>query len=394
MNADHIPFINSVTDCSIAQKHYADSKVIRVSLETLSKTVSHLPPAPKKWIDPSIDGLHYWPAINDKYRAHVSQFAGYERIGDEEFQRKPDKDIVYAFVREVLDSCKKQLAFEWLTVPQLPIVEGAERNKLNKLLAEGARLWKVERSYTGKLIVPAIFTNQKQINGKTERTKKLFAVLSSLTAATADGVWVVDSTLNDQDGSKTFEQTRFPALIRLHEELKTKLPDEAITVAGPYWGMNIVLWSRGFVTHPGIGLGNSYQYHIPGNARVYNEGKARVALAPLRRWAIAGPELKPWLEEAASQLSSADPTAVEFATLAKEFGRLHVRIEGRWQIAKFYKDWFEKFSTLPPSGRALALFQDLSSAYVLGKNLPKLPEEEKTARSPARVAKQLMLNCL
>jgi hypothetical protein len=80
--------------------------------------------------------------------------------------------------------------------------------------------------------------------------------------------------------------------------------------------------------------------------------------------------------------------------MAKDFGTLQVKNEARWQVAQFYKNWFDKFSALPPSGRALALYQDLSSAYVLGKTLPKLPEEEKTARSPARVAKQLMLNCL
>lgn len=392
MNADHIPFINSVNDCLIAQKLYADSAVLRVSLETLGKTSSRLPHAPKKWLDPSVDGLHRWPLISPTYREHISRFAGFDRIGDVEFQSKPDREVVHGFVHAVLDYCKKHHAFDWLTVPQLPLVESVARNKVNKLLAEGAKLWKAERGYPGKLIVPAIFTNQRQINGKTERNKKLAAVLTSLAAANADGVWVVDSTLNDQDGSITFEQKRFPAMIQLHEELKSQLNDEMITVAGPYWGMNIVLWSRGLVKFPAIGLGNSYQYHIPGS--VIMAGKSRLALSPLRRWAIATPNLKTWLEKASSQLSMTDPTAVEFATMAKDFGKLQVQSEGRWQIAQFYKNWFDKFSTLPPSGRALALYQDLSSAYVLGKNLPKLPEEEKTARSAARVAKQLMLNCL
>jgi hypothetical protein len=146
------------------------------------------------------------------------------------------------------------------------------------------------------------------------------------------------------------------------------------------------------VTHPAIGLGNSYQYHVPGS--IITGGKSRLALTPIRRLAIATPQLRTWLEKASSQLSASDPTAVDFATMVKDFGKLQVPLEGRWQISKFYKGWFDKFSTLPPSGRALALYQDLSSAYVLGKNLPKLPEEEKTARSPARIAKQLMLNCL
>jgi hypothetical protein len=253
MIADHILFINSVKDCTIAQKLYSDSSVIRVSAETLANTVSHLPHAPMKWIDPSIDGLHRWPTLSDLYKAHVSRFKGYDQIGNPEFQTKPDKAIVQEFVCQALDHCKKHLTFDWLTVPQLPMVDSAARNKINKLLAECTNIWKTQRGYTGKLIVPAILTNQRQINSKTERNKKLASVLSSLTAANANGVWIVDSTLNDQDGSKTFEQTRFPMLIRLHSELRSELPDHMITVAGPYWGMNTTLSIR----HCGCGVRNN-----------------------------------------------------------------------------------------------------------------------------------------
>lgn len=392
MNADHVPFINSVNDCKIAQKLYADSSVIRVSLETLSKTSAHLPHSPKKWLDPAVDGLQRWPSPSPAYMAHIRRFTGYEKIGDANFQQKPDKVVVHKFVHEILDECKKHLAFDWLTVPQLPLVDSAQRNKINKLLADGTKLWKADRGYSGKLIVPAVFTNQRQINGKVERNRKLSAVMNSVAATNADGVWLVDSTLNDQDGSKTFEQVRFPALIQLHQELNSQVPVDMITIAGPYWGMNMVLWSRGLVKYAAIGLGNAYQYHIPGS--LIQGGKSRLALSPLRRWAIATPKLKAWFEKATSQLSPADPTTIEFTALAKDFGKYLAPNEGRWHIAKFYKDWFDKISSLPPSGRALALFQDFSSAYVLGKSLPKLPEEERTARSPARVAKQFMLNCL
>jgi hypothetical protein len=388
--ADHIPFVNSETDCKIAQKLYPDSSVIRVCLETLGKTASHLPHAPKKWLDPGMDGLHRWPTLSTAYREHIKLFGGFDRIGDTSFQQKPDKNVVQRFVRELLDACKRRVGFDWLSVPQLPMIDGSGRNKINRMLAEGARLWKAESAYAGKLILPVIFTNQRQINSKTERNKKLPLVLSCLQEANADGVWMVDSTLNDQDGSRTFEQTRFPGLIQLHQELKQQLPGDSIVVGGPYWGMNMVLWARGLVQYSAIGMGNSYQYHVPGS--VIMGGKSRLALSPLRRWAIATPALRTWLEKAASQLAPTDPTGAEFVGMTKDFGKLLA--DGRWQIAEFYKKWFDKFLTLPPSGRALALFQDLSSAYVLGKALPMLPKEEKTARSPARVAKQLMLNCL
>src|SRR5207244_2236173 len=120
----------------------------------------------------------------------------------------------------------------------------------------------------------AIFTNQKQINLKTERTKKLSSVLTCYNAAIADGIWIVDHTLSDQDASDTLNK-RFPALINLHEELNKELPDDAITIAGPYWGMNLVMWVRGLVRFAAIGLGTAYKYNIPGS--IMQQGKNRVA---------------------------------------------------------------------------------------------------------------------
>lgn len=389
--ADHIPFLNSEMDCKIAQKLYSDSSVIRVSLETLARTASHLPPAPKKWLDPGVDGLHRgWSKLSQPYRRHLGSFVGSEQIGDASFQQKPDKGVVHRFVSDALEACRGRMAFDWVSIPQLPMVDGSGRNKVNRMLADGARLWKLRSRYSGKLILPVIFTNQRQINRKTERNKKLALVTACVEAAGADGVWVVDSTLNDQDGSPTFEHTRFPGLIQLHQEMNSQLPSDAIAVGGPYWGMNMVLWARGLVQFTGIGMGSSYQYHLPGG--VVKSANDRLALSPLRRSAIAAPALRTWLERASSQLAPADPSGAAFSAMAKDFGRISA--DGRWQIARFYKAWFDKFASLPPSGRALALFQDLSSAYVLGKTLPMLPREEKTARSPARVAKQLMLNCL
>ena len=41
----------------------------------------------------------------------------------------------------------------------------------------------------------------------------------------------------------------------------------------------------------------------------------------------------------------------------------------------------------------MALFQDLSTAYALGKSLPDL-EDEGTGRRPEAIAEPLMLSCL
>jgi len=392
---DYIPFVTTPNDCSIAGKLYSDAAAIRVSLERIDQIRELLPSGPKRWLDPAIDGLHHKDIgkLSDKYRAHLHQFTGYAKIADAQFQQNPQKDTVKSFVFAALDRCNKEKP-DWLSVPQLPLVNDTSRNKINKLLAETSKEWKQEKAFEGKLLLPAIFTHQGQLNNKTARNKKITWIVNCYSAASADGVWAVDSSLYDQEGANTFDH-RFPSLRYLHEELNKALPEGVITVCGPYWGMNLVLWARGLVSYAGIGLGSTYKYNIPG-AKL-PQGNVRIALSPLRRWATVNADLKEWLNDAVSALPLGDSAATEFANLEKDFSKyLHDRILARTQVAGFYKSWFHKFSKLPMAGRALALFQDLSSSYVLGKGLQKfpLPEEEGTGRRPARVAKQFMMNCL
>lgn len=389
MSADYIPFINSAHDCEIAKKRYSDAHAVRISLETAKKTCRQLPSGPKRWVDPAIDGLHNkWTSLTDSYKDHITQFTGYELIADPQFQSGPDKSVVQQFVSEILSSCNEH-APDWISIPQLPLVDSAARNKINKLLAESANAWARRQSFRGKLILPAIFTNQRQINQKTDRNKKVASILGCLDTSAAHGVWVVDSSLNDQEGSGTFDK-RFEGLRNFHEELDAKLPDDVITICGPYWGMNMVLWARGVARFSAIGLGNSYKYNIPG--AMLPQGKVRVALTPLRRWAVATPKLRKWLTDSVAKLSPNDPMAGVFSAIERNFPQ--DAPSGRLQVATFYSKWFHKFSSLPPAGRALALYQDLSNAYVLGTTFDDLPSEEKAARKPERVAQQLMMNCL
>jgi hypothetical protein len=392
--ADYIPFVNTASDCDIAKKLYADAAVMRISLESAEKTCPNLPIGPKRWLDPVIDGLHQKDVskFSESYAKHISRLTGYEQIASPPFQAAPQKQVVQQFVSRALDLCNQQ-APDWISIPQLPILNDASRNKINKMFAESAKIWKQERGFLGKLILPAIFTNQQQINKKTERTKRLNVILASLTVAGANGVWMVDSSLSDQEASNTFDN-RFLKLRSLHEELNAMLGDDAITIGGPYWGMNLVLWARGLIRFAGIGLGNSYKYNIPGVK--LSQGNVRVALVPLRRWSTANPKLRPWLLATVKALSAAgDPNAAEFSVIEKELSRfLQVPAIARLQIATFHRDWFHKFSALPPAGRALALYHDLSSSYVLGRSLADLPTEQGTARKPYRVQQQLMMNCL
>ncbi len=393
MTAEYVPFINSTTDCTIAKHFYSDAGVVRISLESIHKTGQNLPTGAKRWVDAGIDGLHYLHTkkledLSNGYQVHLSKFAKCEQIGSQQFQNKPDKNVVRQFVFNVLNACKAHTP-DWVSIPQLPLMTDSTRNKINRLFAEMTGQWKSETGYTGKLILPVIFTHQNQLNQKTERNKKITSLLSCFAAAGADGVWAADSTLTDQDGSGTFDK-RFPALRKFHEEMNAKLPEGVITICGPYWGMNLVLWTRNCVRFPAVALGGSYKYNIPG--QMLQQAKDRLALTPLRRWAVVSPGLKTWLADTVSTLSAGDPARAEFASIEKDYSKLAAN--GRTQIANFYKTWINKFATLHEAGRALALYQDLSAAYVLGKGLGPLPKEEGTARRPERVAQQLMMNCL
>ena len=279
----------------------------------------------------------------------------------------------------------------WISIPQLPYVDTSDRNKINRALAEASSTWRLKSRHKVRLILPVILTNQRQLNRKTERNTKVALATSCLESSGADGIWVVDSSLNDQDGTSTFEHIRFAGIISFHEELKARLPAETITVAGPYWGMNLILWARGLVRFPSIGAGKSYQCHIGGGRLL--QGTTRIALSPLRRLVGSSPAIRGWLQENLARLPKGDAAYSEFASVERNFQSLQADNQARMQVARFYRDWFKKLEASTPDSRALALYQDFSSAFVLGKSLSELPSTEKV-RSPARIAKQFMVNCL
>jgi hypothetical protein len=239
-------------------------------------------------------------------------------------------------------------------------------------------------------MLPVIFAKSGQTDKKTDRNPKVDLALECFDASGANGMWIVDSTLDDQEGIGSFENIRFPGIIKLHEELNSKLPSETITVAGPYWGLSLMLWARGLVRFPAIGVGRSYRYYIAGGRQT--EGSPRIALPPLRRLAIWSPELKNWVEDALHKLARNDTAHTEFSTLLRNFHLLGTKSYARRQVARFYKEWFSKFESIPPNSRSLSLYQDFSSAFVIGTGLKPIPSPEKV-KDPARIAK-FMVNCL
>jgi len=391
--ADHIPFVYSGKDCAVLRKTYADSVAVRLSLDTLGKVISHLPTGPLKWLDPAIDGIDRWknPAsVSDSYRVHIERFTGHEQLTDPVFQKAPKKEIVGQFVNAVLNECTRTIQPDWLSVPQLPLVSDSGRNKINRQLAEAADAWRSASSFSCKLILPVIVTHIKQIQHKADRNKRIDLLQSCLQLSKADGYWLVDCSLKDQEGAQPLESVRFPALINLHQEVTEVVSKDLISVAGPYWGMNLILWVRGLVRYPAINLGKSYQYHLPGGK--LPAGSERVALPPLKRWAVASPQLETWLQDTVKRTPKGDEAHTQSTEILHNFS--HLMSDSREQVATFYKNWFDKLSIVPEPGRSLALFQDFSSAYVLGKSLKELPAKEGSGRKPARVPKQFMVNCL
>jgi hypothetical protein len=182
-------------------------------------------------------------------------------------------------------------------------------------------------------------------------------------------------------------------MVAFHQELRGVLPKSVFVVAGPYWALNVVLWARGLAEYTAIGVGSGFQYYVPGGP--LSQGKNRVVVPPLRRQAIASSDLTAWVTQAEAAVVQGSPTAKELADLRRSLPQLIPDKElAKRQIAIWYKNWIERLEQAPPAGRALALYQDLSAAYVAGREIQlRLPRAEKVTR-PERVAQQLMMSCL
>ncbi len=392
--AAHIPFVYTFDDCDLVNKVYGDSEIVRVPLDRIDRLQPRLK-VKAYWLDTAFEGFHHdKDRRDDKWSDYVNQFPCADRFDDESFLNKPAASELQTFVNALLT---KAASFQpaWLTVPQFPVHKSQPRNKINWGLLEAACKWRMQSKFKGKFVLPLVLTHQDQVKTKTARNKHVDFVKKCFARAQhhLECIWSVDSSLADQTGVESFRSERFPAIVSLFEELDQVLPASLIKVAGPYWGMNLVLWARAAVDYPAISLGRSYQYRILGIIPP-NPPSARLPLAPLRRWVGATPELSTWLKNVTATMSTSEPACLEFLRLLKSYPLISNDPLARGEVVRFYKQWFDSIAAHPKSGRALALFQDLSSAYVLGKTLKELPKSEASARKPARIAEQLMSNCL
>lgn len=388
--ADHIPFVTGEEACRLVTSVYRDSGLARVPLDRVDKLRPLLPKTLKMWLDPCVDGMHDIASRGSRTWFKLMRgFPHHEKIGDSSFQGRPVKANVDAFVQAVLDKCAEAKP-AWITVPQLPLVKDSRRNAINKQLAAATGRWRVASGFSGSLILPLVVTNQNQVNGKVARNPKVTQATRCYHEAQADGFWVVDQSLRDDSGSSTLTRKRFPGIISFHEELNSAIVS-SIRIGGPYWGLNLVLWARRLVDYPAIGVGSGYRYLIAGGYA--KPAKVRLAVPSLRRRIGVGARARKWLEAAVQELASSHPACSEINQLMAQYTVLSAAANARRQVAEFYKLWFDTIAGVPAAGRSMAMFQDLSAAYALGKSLPEL-KDEGTARRPEAIAQSLMLSCL
>lgn len=392
--AEYIPFITGEETAKLVQRLYSDSEIVRVPLDRATNFLAILNRSSGVWIDPIVDGMDNLgarrsrPDKKNSWFDFMRTFANFEKIGEPAYHAKPVSSEVNAFVKAVMDKCAAHKP-TWITVPQMPLVNDSSRNKINRALAAAAGRWKSTSGFSGKLILPILLTHQSQASGKTMRNPKVKQAERCYHEAGAEGFWVVDSSLADDGGSSTLRR-RFRAIIDLHQELNEHISSK-IRIAGPYWGLNMVLWAKGLVDHPAIGIGLGYQYFLAGSPA--RQPRARLALSSLRRRVGVGPQFRNWLDTATAKLAASHPARAEFVEIRRQYTALSGLEAAREQVAKFYKHWIDLIGVTPKAGRSMALFQDLSAAYALGKSLPEIPDEG-TARRPEGVAEPLMLSCL
>jgi len=412
MNAG-IPFVDSAAQLALATKHFTDAPLIRVPLDRwqADRGGQFEPSAAgfRIWVDPVVDGVHSLREVARRKRDPFSRKTDEDERGQHMWEpyaqwltafekhrnlvrERPALAVIQPFVDDILDACLEHEP-DWISVPQLPLCAGASRNRVNTQLSECTRIWQRERSFKGTFVLPVIISRFRDVyDKKTVRNAKMTEIEKCIGRSGAEVIWVVDAELDDQKGSDQY-QNRFAQLVNLHKEIRGRFDRSLQVVAGPYWGMNLVLWARGLADNPAVSMGVGYRYRISGLTG--RRGKTRVVLPPLRRWAVAQPALRAWIAEAGDNRELPGDARDAFRQVVDEYSSV-VADERRAKetLVKFCRSWFDGIADLRRKDRALALFQDLTNAYAIGTTLPDLPKNEGPGRRPERVAQQLMLNCL
>jgi hypothetical protein len=377
-------FVESKADVELAKALYGTPALVRVALFQARELAPSLSGTPL-WIDPGFDSFPR-PSPDTPWSTFFRETLAWKALTDGEFVKKPAAAAVRELLLPVLEQAMA-LSPAWLSIPQVPIGERSDHNRLNRVLAEETGRVLREGGFRGKAILPIILSLERQSATRAARAR--CAVAANLGAAGADGIWLVDAGLEDEAGTPGTER-RFKGLVEMHDEIDSL--DPSVMVAGPYWAFGLVVWARGLATHVATAPGSGYHYHSPGLA-ARRDPMARLAVRSLRKRVRAGDELREWLDRCLKDLDAADDRRPELEELRKKFAQL-VHDGGRRQVASVWRDWFVEVADLSPPSRPLALYQEFSRAFLLGKSLPPVPTETGSAKKPYQPAQQLMIHCV
>jgi hypothetical protein len=387
-----VPFVNGENDIRFLDEVFTKPAFVR-AYTFKPRVISRLHGHYKLWLDAGVDSLENGITADQTINSYFTNIDGHEVLTQRVIGQKVDNGAIEQFVGNLLDKCRSYKPL-WISVPQLPFTLDKVDNSINRSLAKASEKWNDSQKSRSKLILPVILTHQDQVNYADNRKKIARLTSSLLDLSNADGIWVVERSMADTSGSQTLGRKRIPNTIKLHEELMNVVSGLEVRLAGPYWGTNLILWVRELITHPAIGMGKGFQYYSPGGHIM--RGRTKIAIPSFLRTATVSNQLNTEFRKMIRSLPSRDPLSVELQELHQNMSKyLSDESIARKQIASFYVKWLQRLESLPEGGRALALYQDFSSAFVAGRRVSvKLPKAEKSARSPGQVAEQFMLHCL
>ena len=389
----YVPFVNSKSDANIAKQEFSTVKTFRLRPYDSTSIFSSMPKGADLWIDPGVDGLFQSDPDKDSPWFKSIVRTGINDLVDISNLVTPSQKEMNDAVASLLQDCVAHGA-SWITIPQLPHADSALTNSINSRLAKASNTYLTDIGWSGERILPLILSHSNQTTKKGTRTSKVKALARFAKESASTGLWIVDLKMSDQSGNAKNGDLYFPKLIELMKEAHAAVQPRGPVIAGPYWGLGVVMWARGLATHVAAGCGNGYQYRLPGGKMfAQSEPTRRLAIPPLRRWAKTS-ELELWLAKSAKTLSADSSAATSLKNLHRRFSKLLVGTASKRQVAREHLAWVSAISASPTAGRALALYQDLSTAYVRGKQLTNLKAEIGRARMPTLPALQLMTNCL
>jgi len=382
---DCVPFLSSKRDSELLKNRFRGATCVRVRLNDLESGY----PVPKRplWIDTALDGYPDFFSKSD-WAEWAASLPGHESLVEGRLTASVADELVEAVCGSAAEYDPK-----WLTIPQLPQSSDKSNLAINRVLAKAYGKWLRKSGFAGVSVLPIVFTHASQTTKKGSWGPRMKAALTRYRAAGASGVWIVDATMDDQAGTKSFETQRFPALIDIHEYAAQSFPGLAAHVAGPYWGLNLVLWARGIISHPAVSLSGVPQYRRPGAH--LRPSSTRIALPPLRKLVVLDQKkLGAWLRRAIKTLGPDHPGSVAFTDIldAIRDGTLIATAPSR--VADFYESWIRLIRSRAPEARSVALYQDLSEAFVTGKFLDDIPGQTGRSRIAFLPAQQLMLHCM